>query len=343
MVTKSKEIQVREAAPSDRPEILKLMRMSLGQGDIPRTEAFWRWKHEQNPFGPSPVLLAEADDQVVGLRTFLRWQWKWKGRTVHSVRAVDTATHPDWWGRGIFKRLTMTLVEHVSGEGVQFVFNTPNEKSRPGYLKMGWSSLGRVSLWILPRRTLKILTALASPTRLDEDKDQVIANDLRSVADLLKEPDFERVIASHLGASGRLATAVAIDYLRWRYSHIPGFRYLALWDFDNHGDVVGIFRVCKRRGLRELRLCELMMNGKPRARRVADVIQAAGRVAEADFIATMAPISSRAGRALVRAGFLPAPYLGPIVTVLPLQGARGEPNPLDRSSWAFSIGDLELF
>ena len=65
------------------------------------------------------------------------------GSTLHAVRAVDTATHPDHQGRGLFTALTMHALEACRAEGVAFVFNTPNAQSRPGYLKMGWREVGR--------------------------------------------------------------------------------------------------------------------------------------------------------------------------------------------------------
>ncbi|MEJ2542275.1 MAG: GNAT family N-acetyltransferase, partial [Gemmatimonadota bacterium] len=136
------------------------MRLSLGEGVSPRTQAYWRWKHEASPFGASPCLLATAGGRVVGLRVFMRWEWRLNGRTISSVRAVDTATHPEWRGQGIFTRLTRALLARVEGEGVSFVFNTPNEKSRPGYLKMGWEDVGRVSLWVRPMRPGRVLMAL---------------------------------------------------------------------------------------------------------------------------------------------------------------------------------------
>jgi hypothetical protein len=46
---------------------------------------------------------------------------------------------------------------------------------------------------------------------------------------------------------------------------------------------------------------------------------------------------------LVSVGFLPAPRIGPILTVLPMNATPGTPDPLARGSWAASIGDLELF
>ena len=39
-----------------------------------RYEAFFDWKHEQNPFGRSPAWVAVDGGEVVGFRTFLRWE-----------------------------------------------------------------------------------------------------------------------------------------------------------------------------------------------------------------------------------------------------------------------------
>ncbi len=61
---------------------------------------------------------------------------------VRAVRAVDTATHPDHQGRGIFSTLTPTRSRRC-GSRADLVFNTPNEKSLPGYLKMGWQIVGQ--------------------------------------------------------------------------------------------------------------------------------------------------------------------------------------------------------
>src|SRR5688572_29913041 len=123
----SDEILVRSAVEDDTGRILKLLKASLGEGTIPREAGYWNWKHRTNPFGASPALLAEHDGQLVGLRAFMRWSWLRDGVEIQAVRAVDTATHPGWQGRGIFTRLTLALVEAVKAEGVSFVFNTPNQ------------------------------------------------------------------------------------------------------------------------------------------------------------------------------------------------------------------------
>src|SRR5688572_20647647 len=107
------DLVIRPATASDTGEILGLVKLSLGEGRIPRHLDFWTWKHGRSPFGPSPMLVAESDGRLVGLRVFMRWMWRAQGTTWPAVRAVDTATHPDWRGKGIFSRLTLALLDQM--------------------------------------------------------------------------------------------------------------------------------------------------------------------------------------------------------------------------------------
>ncbi len=66
------------------------------------------------------------------------------------MRAVDTATDPDFQGAGIFRRLTLHALDALPALGVEFVFNTPNDKSLPGYLKIGWKVIGRAPVRVMP-------------------------------------------------------------------------------------------------------------------------------------------------------------------------------------------------
>src|SRR5437867_2251138 len=94
--------------------------------------------------------VAVSDDRIVGFRTFIRWRFRVDDDVVDAVRAVDTATDPAHQGRGIFSRLTLGALDELRGENVGFVFNTPNDQSRPGYLKMGWRIVGRVPIAVMP-------------------------------------------------------------------------------------------------------------------------------------------------------------------------------------------------
>ncbi len=335
-------ITLRPAVPADRDGIRGLMKASLGEGVIPRTDAFWAWKHEINPFGPSPVLVAEADGVLVGLRAFMRWTW-WTGdREFHAVRAVDTATHPDWQGRGIFKRLTLALRETVQAEGVSFVYNTPNDQSRPGYLKMGWTAVGRPSIWVRPRRPVRLLGAYLRG--LSGGKEGTPPEvEAESAGAHLLQPTV-RAIADRAAGSPRTAfhTRRTAEYLRWRYAVIPDFRYHALSKGEGDDGAIVVLRTRRRGAIAEIRICDVVVGQTAGARRNAvSLLRDAARVADADVAIAMP--GSIDGASMAMAGYLPVPNVGPVLTVFPLNEASGAPDPLVRSSWRLSVGDLELF
>ena len=319
------ELTFRDATAEDLPRIVELMRTSLGEGAIPRTEAFFRWKHLEGPFDASPVLLAEDGDRLVGLRAFLRWELLRGGRVHRAVRAVDTATHPDYRGRGIFRRLTMQLVTRMKDEGVDFVFNTPNEKSGPGYIKMGWRTVGLVPVFIRPR-----LAILRRPLRSDE------WGTIRpSEAQALESASMDEAPGEwmRLDAGERGHTDRSARYLRWRYVSIPGIDYGAIWDPDRY---LIVFRRRLRRGLRELTVCELLVAPDSRA------LWAAGRALHraargAETIGMSAAVAPRL-RGLARLqGFIP--MSGPVMVSRPLASPPIE----GFDGWLWSLGDLELF
>jgi len=148
--------EVREYQTADEAEVLTLLGQALGDGRaFARTSAFWQWKHFQNPFGPSLMMVAVSRG-VLGLRAFLRWQFHVGTQTLSAIRAVDTATHPTHRRHGVFATLTHRTVERARDEGVDLIFNTPNQQSLPGYVKLGWSYVGRPPMLVRVLRPLRV-------------------------------------------------------------------------------------------------------------------------------------------------------------------------------------------
>ena len=139
-----KSLVVRNYRPEDEDAVIDLLKMSLGESEVNlRTSEFWRWKHINNPFGSSFVKVScDENGQIAGLRAFMQWGLKAGEKNLRAVRAVDTSTHPNFRRMGIFSTLTKKVVEDVTEDGVDLIFNTPNQLSMPGYLKMGWQYVG---------------------------------------------------------------------------------------------------------------------------------------------------------------------------------------------------------
>jgi GNAT superfamily N-acetyltransferase len=319
-------VKIRPYRPADEPRVLELLTLALGGGPIgERTPEFFAWKHLRNPFGPSLLLVAEAEERIVGLRAFVRWQLRTGDRTVRAVRAVDTATHPDHRRRGVFTRLVSEALDAVRDQA-DLVFNTPNRTSLPGYSKLGWRTAGRVP----------VLLRIGRPWR--RARRPAVAAETAAVA--LGDGDaVSRLLAEAEVPDGRLVTPRDLDYLRWRYASAPRLDYRAI-RAEHAGRLEGlaVFRVRRRGRLWETALADLIARpgDRPTLRRLLRGVAAAAPV---DHLACSFPLGAGPAREARRRGFVRVPA-GPTLVVRPLHDVH--PDPTDLASWALTLGDLEV-
>ncbi len=334
-------LEIRPYEPGDRAAALRLVARSLGEGAVPRTESFWRWKHERSPFGPSPGLVACAAGELVGLRLFMRWQLRAGSTPVPSVRAVDTATHPEWRGRGIFSGLTRELVTRVAEEGVQLVFNTPNRFSRPGYLKMGWRDVARVPVLVRVLRPLRVLRGAMG--RGSGSGSEAGVSPGRPVAELVETDGLEDLLVASMTGEERLHTPPTAAFLAWRYAAESGIGYSADWEVEGRSGAAVVVRRRVRRGRDELAVVTLVVSSD--AVGVARGVRVLRRLAArsgADYVVASAAAGAAERSVLRGAGLLPFALPGPRFTVRPLR-PDVHPDPGVWSSWRLGLGDLELF
>ena len=217
--TTAPDIALRPMRPEDRAGVLLLLSATQRWLTDDLFDQFFAWKHEHNSFGPSPAWVATSEDRIVGFRTFVRWEFEHPdGRVRRAVRAVDTATHPDFQGQKIFSRLTLLAIEQLRPAGIDFVFNTPNDKSRPGYLKMGWREVGRLPAAVRPAGVGGISRMLRSRVPADRWSQPSTAGD--PALDVLDGYAIDRLL-SWLAPRGGCGQRRSADYLRWRYGFVP--------------------------------------------------------------------------------------------------------------------------
>ena len=312
----SDTITTRALTDEDVEPFLELMRVSLGETRLlGRTlELFW-WKHFDNPFGRSIALLAEADDRVVGLRTMMRWDLSTAdGQTLRCVRPVDTATHPDYQRRGIFRRLTEEALDIARDQDIDLVFNTPNEKSGAGYLSMGWSEVGPVGAMVRPSwRAVSGKSPSPQPPQFLDDP----------------TPAWPLAVADR--APVGLRTLRTPQYLMWRFAGHPTARYHQVAGKDS----VAVVRSNIRNGRRELIVADVYGD------RPSSALRRAAHRARAHYAGTWFSPGAPERTAAIRSGYLPVPGVSPLTLMgRPLGGL--EVDWADMRTWDLSISDLEL-
>ncbi len=202
--------------------IVQLIRTNL---DPDFTIEFFKWKHLENPFGKSYGLAAWSGNKIVGLRVFMFWEFIRNGQILRSIRPVDTVVDSNYRGRGLFKKLTLQGLENCKGQ-YDFIFNTPNNNSLPGYLKMGWEK-----------------STNSSTFRIG------VINPFQAKPHLLRRELDTLPVLSDSGEA--LETNKTKNYLKWRYVD-PKYK---IFTFDK-GLIV--FSLTKIKGIKSFIVYELL-------------------------------------------------------------------------------------
>lgn len=310
---------VRNATPEDIPDIVVLLQLSLGEGLIKKTAEIWNFKHIKNPFGNSYVLLGFEGDILVGVRAFMKWQWQLGRQSYTAYRAVDTATHPDFQGKGIFKKLTLQALDDIQKGVETFVFNTPNEISRPGYLKMGWKIVDTIELAVIPTPFYVFLLFFNNAK----------FNNAVSIAQL---DLICSLYNSELSKTDCLFTPKSAAYLKWRYEQNPLQDYVV---YSSNDWYIALY-VKKHRFFNELRVVETVSsNPKKFRKQMQNVIL---RFAFKNTCGLITTSNKDLFRCKIYGKF------GPKLTIRTLTKDTFFTNSVYTiKKWFYSLGDLELF
>lgn len=314
---------IREAKPGDIPEIITVLKASLGEADLPLSAEIWNFKHVDNPFGKSIVLLAQENGKITGVRAFMRWKWKTGDKVYSAFRAVDTATHPDFQGKGIFKKLTLKAVDMGIEAKDDFVFNTPNEKSRPGYLKMGWEKVGNLKVGLQPA-----WNSFYNLTNKDLDYH------IQSFASTLQLDELCSHWNKFLETRKKNFTPKSRDFLKWRYENNPLQKYEVHYSPDLY--IAGYVK--KRKNIKELRVSEcIFREHEDHSRQIKSILKKWSSKFGVQVI-SYSPELFTSSKLSFHGNF------GPVLTV---KNLNLESTDLlakkNIENWNYSLGDLELF
>lgn len=300
--------------------------------------AFFRWKHLGSPFGRSLMLVAEQGSAIVGFAAWLPCRFSARGRSVDALRGVDLAVHPEQRGRGVAAALTQAGTDHASSRAA-FTFSNPNDLSRRGVLRLGRREVGRFRILVRISRPLRTAVAFGSDSLATTLADADPGVTAETAADVLRDAErVTRLLSRARVPSDRFVTARDVDYLRWRYGAIEDYRAVRA---ERRGALEGmaIFRVRRRGPLSETHICELLVADDDR-QLARELIRGTLAAARTDYATCHFPAHSMQRGAVARCGFVRS-WRVERVLAHPFD-VTGLPDPTELTSWALSLGDLEL-
>lgn len=327
--------------------IVELMNVALGRTDeVTRDVAYWRWKHELNPFGTSLVLLGELDGRLVGMRSFLRWRLSCGDQMLEAAKPVDTVTHPDYQRRGIFSQLTRAAIEQAREHQVALLFNTPNANSLPGYLKLGWKPIAELPIRMSLCRPMRAALRMARrpATKLEFDRSEFVDASVVTAAEAVQRLE---AVWSNTGwkppeVQQAWRTPRTLEFLRWRYTQHPHQAYFACLD-ETDGMLTGVafVRCGYRRSVRELMVCDLLWNQSQGWDGLDRLLRSVRRTCRADWLVGHAAAETETARRMSARGFRVVP--GKRITLVGNIIGESVPTPdvMHETHWMLAMGDIE--
>lgn len=136
-----REIIFRPATPRDDPGIREVLNATYGKQAA--SSITFDWWCKSHAAVSHAILVAECNQRVVGLQPIQFFSYQERQCNLLGGMLTGVAVHPEFRRQGIFLKLVQTSEAEAWRIGARFVVTMPNERSRPGFLKMGYTDLGQ--------------------------------------------------------------------------------------------------------------------------------------------------------------------------------------------------------
>ncbi|WP_417452910.1 GNAT family N-acetyltransferase [Kiloniella sp.] len=125
------------------------------------------WLYHNNPEGKAVGFDAWDKDILAAHYSTIPVRWSFAGTIRKGLLSLNTATHPDYRGKGLFTKLADKTYQTAAELGYEFVIGVANSNSTPGFLKkldftLVSSLEARVGVGTFPQKTRHTLNSSGS-------------------------------------------------------------------------------------------------------------------------------------------------------------------------------------
>ncbi len=124
-------VQTTDASIREYSELLSLVFPQTAKF----TESFLRWQYQENPDGEAVGFDAYFQEQLAGHYVTIPVKYQIGAQLYKGLLSLNTATHPEHRGKGLFTKLANMTYELAKEERYDFVIGVANQNSTHGFLK----------------------------------------------------------------------------------------------------------------------------------------------------------------------------------------------------------------
>jgi len=241
------------------------------------TPEIFRWKlGPSNPAGQGFLTVAVSNGLVIGAASGTRKIIVEGEKLISAIEIGDTFTHPDfrkngkcitppsdsavegeYFGVSVFGRLVSETIMRARSEGVEYIYGTPNENSKPPYLKrLKFSEIdkGKIFSNVILTSKMKSLRQIRWILAALEIFTQVCSNTLRYIffqknsIQEIDEREFLMFTSQELnltqGRPDKVFLVSNPEILKHRYTNHPSHQY-RYFQIDIAGVKKGVLITCE--------------------------------------------------------------------------------------------------
>lgn len=226
----------RQYQEGDEGGILDLYTLAFGS-DISAERLVWQYK--QNPAGQPIIHLAESSQGIVGYYALMPIRMRIRNKICIEIYSLETMTHPDYRGQGIFTILGKENYKLAARRGFHFLYGFTNRNAHPIVVnKLDWRDLyNGIPLWVKPLNLESIIRKRLVDNRLVAGLGSKFGKIAMNILyrPMQNKPKYSITEVSYFDERFNLlweetsndGVMVVRDkeYLTWRYLEKPGEKY----------------------------------------------------------------------------------------------------------------------
>lgn len=163
------------------------------------------WRYFKNPKKDVVACFAFEDDKLVANYSVSPVSLYYRGMVIKAAQSLNTMTHPDYMGRGLFVTLAKEIYAFLAENGYNLVWGFPNYISNRTFItRLDWQDvlvIPTLEVDLLNFKNVEVGTNVIEDDGFKLDYDQCLDNH-----------DFIQIYKSN-------------EYMQWRYADHPHIKY----------------------------------------------------------------------------------------------------------------------